>query len=192
MVKVVKLRAPVYNHPPGGRMTKLAWVIALTGVLFATLFAQEKNPVGAALREALQVRSKNMVAAAEEMPADKYSFKATPEQMTFGHLTLHIAEGNYLFCSKIGNVTAPELPKLSDTDAKEKLVERLKSSFNFCSTALANVDDSNLGETLALFGERKASRAAAILTLAGSWADHYSLQATYLRLNGHLPPTAKK
>jgi len=26
----------------------------------------------------------------------------------------------------------------------------------------------------------------------GDWADHYSQQAVYLRLNGQLPPTAKK
>ena len=71
-------------------------------------------------------------------------------------------------------------------------MERMKSSFDFCTTALAKLDDSNLGETLTLFGESKASRAVAILMLAGTWADHYSLQATYLRLNGHLPPTAKK
>jgi len=173
-------------------MRKLTWLLALASLWCPSLFAQEKNPVAAAIREALQGRSKNIVAAAEEMPADKYSFKATPDQMSFGHLTLHIADANYLFCSKIGGISAPELPKLSETDPKDKLVERMKSSFDFCTTALAKLDDSNLGETLTLFGERKASRAAAILLLAGSWADHYSLEATYLRLNGHLPPTAKK
>jgi hypothetical protein len=173
-------------------MRRLTWLFVLTCLSCPTLFAQEKNPVAAAVREALQGRSKNMVAAAEEMPADKYSFKATPDHMTFGHLTTHIVDANYLLCSMIGGVSAPELPKLNDTDPKDKLVERMKSSFDFCGTALAKLDDSNLGETLTLFGERKASRAMAILMLTGSWADHYSLQATYLRLNGHLPPTAKK
>jgi hypothetical protein len=173
-------------------MRRLTWLFVLACLSCPTLFAQEKNPVAAAIREALQGRSKNMVAAAEEMPADKYGFKATPDQMSFVHLTTHIADGNYLFCSKVGGVSAPELPKISDTDPKNKLVERMKASFDFCGTALAKLDDSNLGETLTLFGERKASRAMAILMLAGSWADHYSLQATYLRLNGQLPPTAKK
>jgi uncharacterized damage-inducible protein DinB len=173
-------------------MRKLACLVLSVWLACPVLLAQEKNPVAAAIREALQGRSKNMVAAAEEMPADKYGFKATADQMTFGHLTLHIVEANYLFCSKIGEVAAPELPKLSDTDPKDKLVERMRASFDFCSKALAKLDDSNLGETLTLFGERKASRAGAILLLVGSWADHYSLQSTYLRLNGHLPPTAKK
>ena len=173
-------------------MRKLTCLVVLACLFCPVLLAQEKNPVAAAIRETLQGRSKNTVAAAEEMPADKYGFKATADQMTFGHLTLHIVEANYLFCSKIGGVAAPELPKLSDTDTKDKLVERMKASFDFCSTALAKLDDSNLGETLTLSGERKVSRAMAILILAGAWGDHYSLEATYLRLNGHLPPTAKK
>ena len=173
-------------------MRRLTWLLAFACLSCPTLFAQEKNPVAAAIRETLPGRSKNMVAAAEEMPADKYGFKATPDQMTFGHLTLHIVEANYLLCSRIGGISAPELPKVSDTDPKDKLVERMKASFDFCGTALAKLDDSNLGETLTLFGERKASRAMAILILAASWGDHYSQQATYLRLAGHLPPTAKK
>ena len=173
-------------------MRKFGWLFVLAILCCPAILAQEKNPVAAAIREALPGRSKNMVAAAEEMPADQYGFKATPDSMTFGHLTLHIVEANYLLCSKIGGVPAPELPKVSDTDPKDKLVERLKASFDFCSTALAKLDDSNLGETLTLFGERKATRAAAILILASSWGDHYSQQASYLRLAGHLPPTAKK
>ena len=173
-------------------MRKLGWLFVLASLCCPAILAQEKNPVAAAIREALPGRSKNMVAAAEEMPADKYGFKATPDQMTFGHLTLHIVEANYLLCGKVGGVAPPELPKISDTDPKDKLVERLKASFDFCTTALAKLDDSNLGETLTLFGERKATRAAAILILASSWGDHYSQQAMYLRLAGHLPPTAKK
>jgi hypothetical protein len=173
-------------------MKRLIWFLLSASLLCPSLLAQEKNPVATAIREAEQGRSKNMIAAAEEMPADKFSFKATAGQMTYGHLTLHIADGNYFFCSKIGGVSAPQLPKLSETNPKDKLVERMKSSFDFCATALARLDDSNLGEMLPLFGEKKASRAMTILMLAGSWADHYSLQATYLRLNGYLPPTAKK
>ncbi len=78
-------------------MKKLTWLFVLASLWCPALLAQEKNPVAAAIRETLPGRSKNMVAAAEEMPADKYGFKATPDQMTFGHLTLHIVEANYLF-----------------------------------------------------------------------------------------------
>ena len=42
-----------------------------------------------------------------------------------------------------------------------------------------------------MFGMSK-SRAGWEFVTVGDWADHYSQMANYLRLNGHLPPTAKK
>jgi hypothetical protein len=36
------------------------------------------------------------------------------------------------------------------------------------------------------------TKATAVLYLVSDWADHYGGAATYLRLNGLLPPTAKQ
>lgn len=155
------------------------------------LLAQEKNPVTSAVREILPRQQKNIVAAAEEMPADKFSYKPTADQMTFGKLVLHIAEGNNAFCGKIGGSAPPKAPELKETDAKDKLIAAMKSSFDFCGTALGKVDDSKLGEKIELFGH-EGTVAWAMIALAGSWSDHYGMEAMYLRLNGLLPPTAKK
>jgi hypothetical protein len=80
---------------------------------------------------------------------------------------------------------------LKETDGKDKLVAGLKASFDFCTTALAKVDDSKLGDEVELFGGRKGPRAFALIALTNDWADHYSSAAMYLRLNGRLPPTAQ-
>jgi len=149
------------------------------------------NPVSDALRFGLTRSSKNMTAAAEAMPADKFSFKPTPDQMSFAHLAIHIADSNNLFCSKISGVAAAEGAKLAETDSKDKLVAAVKQSFDFCSSSLAKVDDSHLADSIPLFNGRSFSRAAVMFILAGSWADHYSAQSMYLRLNGVLPPTAE-
>jgi hypothetical protein len=148
------------------------------------------NPVSTTVKGQIPRFSKNMVAAAESMPAEKYSFKPTPEMNTYAHLVMHIVQSNNTLCSKISGQAAPET-KIADTDPKDKLVAALKSSFEYCTTALANVDDSKLGEQMMLFGNRPASRAAALIGLSGSWNDHYGAQAIYLRLNGILPPTAQ-
>jgi uncharacterized damage-inducible protein DinB len=152
----------------------------------------EANPVSNFVRQTLERQSKNLVAAAEEMPADKYSFRPTPQQMTFGHLVMHMSGSNYFFCSKISGVAAPEREKLTETDPKDKLVAALKSSVDFCTTALAKVDDSNLGDQMHMFGDMTTSRAGAMMMFVGSFADHYGMAAMYLRLNGLLPPTAKE
>jgi len=153
--------------------------------------AQIKNPVSSALRDTLPSRQKNTIAAVEAMPADKFNYKPTPEQMTFGHLVAHMVVANDTFCSKVADVPAPKVEEAKETDAKDKLVAALKASFDFCADALAKMDDSKLGETTELFGSQ-TSHASAGIRLAGSWADHYAEAAMYLRLNGILPLTAKK
>jgi len=148
------------------------------------------NPVSGFVKAGVARYQKNMVAAAEAMPAEKYSFKPSPEMNSFGHLVMHIAQSNNTFCAKISGQAAPEA-KIAESDPKDKLVAMMKDSFAFCSTALANVDDSKLGEQLMLFGNRPISRGGALVALGGSWTDHYATEAIYLRLNGILPPTAQ-
>jgi hypothetical protein len=126
------------------------------------------------------------------MPADKFSYKPTADQMTFGQLVAHMVEANYLLCSKTAATTAPKVEELKDTDSKDKRVAALKASFDFCSDTLAKMDDSKLAETTEGFGGKQVTRAWFSLTLAGAWADHYAEATMYLRLNGMLPPTAKK
>jgi len=179
-------------------MKRTGWLVLVTLVVVATAvfaFAQESaapvaNPVSTTVKNQLPRFSKNIVAAAEAMPAEKYGFKPTPEMNSFGHLVIHIVQSNNVLCSKISGAPAPE-SKLADTDGKDKLVAGLKASFEFCTTALANVDDSKLGESMILFGNRPASRAAALIGLSDGWNDHYGAQAIYLRLSGILPPTAQ-
>jgi uncharacterized damage-inducible protein DinB len=177
-------------------MKKVLVTLAALAMLPFASFAQtpqpSKNPVSDAVRSILDRQAKNMVAAADEMPAEKYSFHPTPAQMTFGHLVVHMAGSNNLLCSKISGMPAPAGDKLTDTDPKDKLVSALKASFDFCTQALAKVDDSNLSEQLTLFGTRTATRAATMIILTNDFADHYSTAAAYLRANDLLPPTAQK
>jgi uncharacterized damage-inducible protein DinB len=171
----------------------LAVALALAGAMAAS--AQESksssNPVSDTVRGMIGRQSKNLTAAAEEMPADKYGYKPTEQQMTFGTLVSHIISSNNFLCSKLTSQAA-SAEKASEKDPKDKLVAQLKASFDYCETALKNVQDSQLGEPVTLFGGRQGNKAAALIGLTNDWADHYGLAATYLRLNGMLPPTAKK
>lgn len=153
--------------------------------------APTTNPVSTALREILNGRQKNILAAADEMPADKFSYKPTADQMTFGHLMTHIVEANNILCSKASGASAPKVEEVKDSESKDKLVSALKASFDFCSEALSKMDDSKLGESTEIFGSQH-TRGWATLVLPSSWADHYGTEAMYLRLNGLTPPTAKK
>lgn len=176
---------------------KRAIVLVVLCMSAAVLCAQQapqgsKSPISDVLRATLIGRQTNTVGAFEAMPADKFEYKPTPEQMTFGHLAAHIVEANYFFCSNVGGVTSPKMEDLKGTEGKEKLVGAMKASFDFCGTALAKADDSTFSESITWFDNKPRPRAWAVVALASSWADHYATAAMYLRLNGGLPPSAPK
>ena len=168
--------------------------LALALLCATAVVAQESksssNPVSDTVRAMLGGRAKNLTAAVEAMPAEKYSYKPTEGQMTFGALVEHIANSNNLLCGKLSSMAAPS-DKISEKDPKDKLVDAVKRSFAYFETALKGVQDSHLGEEVTLFGGQKGPKAAALLGLTGGWADHYGAAAIYLRLNGILPPSAQ-
>ena len=158
----------------------------------AAAAAPSANPVADALRNMEQRYARILVAAAEAMPADKYNFRPTPAQMSFAQIQVHLAnEGNDILCGKSAGIDVPTRTAMDTTATKEQLVARLKETFQFCEQAFARMDDSKLGEPVAMFG-MNLTRAAAVLITVGDWADHYSQEANYLRLSGLLPPTAQR
>ncbi len=157
----------------------------------AAVAQASSNPVVSTVRQMEERQSKNLIGASEEMPADKYNYRPTPGQITFGHLMMHIAGSNNTLCARIAG-EEPKDVKLSETDPKDTLTKALKDSFTYCEQVLAKTDDSKMGDEVPLFGGKKGPRAAALIYLAVDWADHYSAAAMYLRLNNLLPPSAKK
>lgn len=152
----------------------------------------QSNPVATAFRENAKEAAKNLIAASEELDGSKYGFKPTPAQMSFGDIVLHLSQGNDFLCGNIGGMKAPTRTKIATTAGKAAMMARLKETFAFCDQALASLDDSKLSDQVPWFGGGHITRAAMMTATTADWADHYSQQAIYLRLNGKLPPTAKK
>ena len=152
--------------------------------------AGQSNPVSASVRDAAQYNAKNLVAAAQALPAAEYGFKPTPAQWSFAQVVLHVADDNRITCAAIAGKTPEAAVKLAPTDAKEKLVEALQRSLAICDSAVAGLTDAKLGDTVTYYGQN-ATRASAALGLVMDWSDHYAQLAIYLRLNGVLSPTAK-
>jgi hypothetical protein len=153
--------------------------------------APEANPVSNGFRKLMAEESVNTIAAVEAMSADKFGFKPTPAQNTFGHLVVHMVRANYGLCGLITGAKAPAPPALKDDDAKDTLVPALKASFQFCTESLAPIDDSHFGEQVPFFGGKMVSRGFMVITMSEDLGDHYATAAMYLRLNGVLPPTAQ-
>jgi DinB superfamily len=165
-------------------------VVVALAALPALASAQSPAPVADAFRHTIARADKILVAAAEEMPAEKYAYKPTPAQMTFAEIVLHVAQDNDEACPPVGGAKAPERAKLTPADDKTKLVARLRESFAYCEQSVAHLDDSDLTGKVSAFGEQW-TRPGLMMERVEDWSDHYSQFAIYLRLNNLLPPTAK-
>src|SRR5260221_5202982 len=94
-----------------------ALLFLVASAIAQTTCAQTNNPVSTALRDILPGRQKNTVAAVEAMPAGKFSYKPTADQRTFSQLIVHMGETNYLLCSKVAAVPAPNVEETKETDS---------------------------------------------------------------------------
>jgi hypothetical protein len=162
--------------------------------------AQQANPMTTAFRNRTGALRRNIAQAFDSIPANKFSYKPTPAQLTIGFVAQHLANDNYLFCSNFGdmNPTRPEKDtstpdSVKATWPKDTLVAKLKESITFCDNAMGQLDDTKLSEmvTMQAGGQsRQIPRINMVLGHAIDLADHYSQLANYMRLNGILPPTA--
>jgi hypothetical protein len=158
------------------------------------------NPVTASFRTRISGFHRNIAQAFDSIPASKFSYKPTPAQLSIGYIAQHVASDNYFFCNNFGAMKGTRAAKDTATAdsvkamwPRDTLITRLKESFAFCDQAIAQLDDSKLGEPITVtFGgnSRTLARASMVLGHAIDLADHYSQLANYMRLNNILPPTA--
>jgi hypothetical protein len=171
-------------------MKQLIWlaVICLAMPLAVRAQSATTDPVSSHLREIFDAQSKNIIAAAEEFPADKYTYHPTPEGRTVGNTVGHIAQVNNFACAQLGGVDAPPRVNIPETD-KDKLVAALKASMDFCRQQFATLTDAKMGDPLKW---RNMTRFGVADEVTYDLYDHYATLSVYLRLNGLLPPTAQK
>jgi hypothetical protein len=166
-------------------------LMAVLGILLvAPAASAQENAVAQALATEAKLNETNMVSAAEALPAEKYGYKPTPQQNSFGDLIYHAAVANNTLCGIMSGEKAPEASVKAD-GPKDALIDQMKASFAFCYKAFGQVDASKLG-TQVKFVNRDVSMAWVVLHTALDWGDHYSQVATMLRLNGIIPPSAQR
>ena len=168
-------------------------MVSLQLAIVVTLLGQGPTPLAAAMSATITRYSTNMPAAADLMPADKYGFKPTPAQMSFGEIIAHEAQSNETLCNAIGGSSQPPSESAAGANSpKDSLVARLKKSFDTCKSVVAQISDAGLADSVPWYNGRKVTRARAIIALAQDWADHYAQASMYLRANGILPPSARR
>jgi uncharacterized damage-inducible protein DinB len=128
---------------------------------------------------------------AEAMPEDKYSFKPTAPQETFGQRVMHVAQIDTMILQALGGKTAPPTINTKAT-SKADIVAALKQSFDYGDAVIKEFSDQQWSERVMPppFMGPSASRLRIIYFSMQHSEDIYGQLVVYLRLSGGTPPAS--
>ena len=157
----------------------------------ASAAAPTANPLTEAFRSRYQTVRVNLIETAEVMPGEHYDFRLTPAQRSFRGWIAHTAMLNYNSCARMQSVPRPQTDHVDHLTGKEALQAALRESFEFCDTALKQMNDKRALTELHT-GERTTYPVQAMLGLLSSLNSHYGNLVGYLRTRGIVPPSTAR
>lgn len=161
------------------------FIIILSVISFSNMFAQDE-PISAFL-EKWENSKKYLLEIAEAMPEDKYNFKPTEREMTFGEQLLHIKGNMDWLSNSYFGAEKIEKTKEASTYTKAEIVTLLEASFNAASKAIETTKPKDLKEKVDFFAGPKTK--LQILNLLQDHVTHHRGQIiVYLNLNEIKPP----
>lgn len=166
---------------------KLYLGLAIAGLFIAPMFAADEAAAPSKFQQEFLkhwTTAKDLATAvADAMPADGYSFKPNPEEMSFGEQIVHIAGANYTYCST--RLTGAKSPfQKPATIDKPTAMKVLADSFDYCTEAISGVKDLDAP------GKPMSAREV-MLGVYGHMAHHRGQAEVYLRVKGIKPPQYK-
>jgi uncharacterized damage-inducible protein DinB len=153
--------------------------------------AASSNPISASEKGFYTVVSGQVIAAAEKMPEQNYSFKPTPEVRSFGQLVGHVADAQYYFCATATGEPSPMKDIEKSKTSKADLVAALKDAVAYCNKAYAGMTDAQGSQTVKFMGYDTAKLTVLSVNTAHT-DEHYGNMVTYLRIKGIVPPSSEK
>jgi uncharacterized damage-inducible protein DinB len=131
-----------------------------------------------------------LIATAEAMPEDKWDYKATPAQRSFGQHVMHIVQVDSKLFSGLGAKTPAPQINMGAT-SKADVIAALKQSMSRGEAIIKEFDDQGLLERVpGMFLGASASRVRIINFSMAHTQDVYGQLVVYLRLNGVIPPAS--
>jgi uncharacterized damage-inducible protein DinB len=150
------------------------------------------NPISTSTAKMYMMLSGMVLAAAEKMPEENYSFKPTPDVRSFGQLVGHLADSQYFFCSTVAGEAKPPAGGFEKSKtSKADLVAALKDAVAYCAKTYAGMTDAKGGEMMKMMNFELARLTVLSANTAHDY-EHYGNMSTYMRLKGIVPPSSEK
>jgi uncharacterized damage-inducible protein DinB len=186
------------------RLLMLAFVFAYVNLPAASAqasdvgFDQELSPSLASSAKSMHAAiRRNLAEAAENMPANEYDFRATPQLRSFGQIIGHLINANFYFCAQAAGEKSPATADYEQIADKAALVKALNDSLVYCDRVYAATTDANFIQPTQIAhvvgtGSTSTIRGAILMYNIAHNNEHYGNLAVYIRLKGHVPPSTAR
>ena len=186
------------------RLLMLAFVFAYVTLPRASAqatdvgYPDELSPSLAGVAKAMHAAiRRDLAEAAENMPADEYAFRPTPQVRTFGQIIGHVIDSNFFFCAQAAGEKSPATADYEQITAKAALVKALNDSLVYCDRVYAATTDANFIQPAQIAnvvgtGSTNTVRGGVLIYNITHNNEHYGNIALYMRLKGHVPPSTAR
>ena len=174
------------------RFSRTLAVAALGATAVVARPAAQTASIKADFVQDWQGQKDTLVKIAQAMPEDKYSFKATPAQRSFGEHVMHIAQVNMIFLQMLkAKAAAPQINMKATS--KADTIKAMSDSFDYGLAILKEqTDQTMIGGVQGPPFMGFSTRARMFEFLVGHTQDTYGQMVVYLRLNGLVPPASQR
>ena len=170
------------------------WLLVpvLTLAVATSSFAGEADPQVTSFKTLFELVKGYVTKSAEKVPDEVYSFQPTPDVRTFGRLVAHIADGNYLLCSKVRGEKSPvEMMSIEKTKTTRADIQKaLAESYAYCDGAIAALTSASTADKADFFGMEQTKLSMLGFNLAHNY-EHYGNLVTYMRIKNIVPPSSE-
>ena len=172
-------------------MIKRTLIAAIVVGLAAPLSLSAQNPLVQSLKSVFDITKTNIMATAEILDDEMYTFRPTDEVRSAGEILAHIADGQFSFCgSAAGEANAgPENFEATRTH-KAEIIEALELSFAYCERVFARTTDAGAAAATDSFDGTSTVGGMLAFNSAHNY-EHYGNLVTYMRINGIVPPSSR-
>jgi len=153
--------------------------------------ASGDNPVAAGIARTYESVKGYIMASAELVPEERYSYQPTKDVRTFGQILAHIVDAQNNVCAAANGDVIPYADVTEKTVTnKADLLAKLRESFAACDAVYATTTDAALSNRTQVFGSDASVAQALALNATHDW-EHYGNLVTYMRMMGIVPPSSR-
>jgi uncharacterized damage-inducible protein DinB len=171
-------------------MKSASLIVLLTSLCLPGLATgQTENALRADLERDWTAQKARLIALAEAMPAEKYEFKATEGQRSYGEQLLHLAEAHVNMFKRLDPESKVPAPTVAKDHARDAVVKSVTDAYDY-GLAVLKADPARSWSTPVKPGDPTPART--VWAAMGNAQNHYGQCVVYLRLNGIVPPASRR